>query len=336
MVSVGPGGPEGRHGAPMVPAAGTPSRFYSLDALRGAAALSVVFWHWQHFFYRDGIILPLDRKTQPLYRVFFVLYESGWLAVDLFFTLSGFIFFWLYASAVRSRRVGPWEFFVLRFSRLYPLHLVTLLLVTAGLAAFHSVGIAAFTYPANDIYHFILQLFLASNWGFERGMSFNAPIWSVSIEVLLYAVFFVFCRYWRRPLPGVVVLIALGFGQQLLHTLLVAGAWRVLVFHRRAQFLGVSTTLSICFRETVHGIDLGIGGRGVDRYRARPCLATWFSVAIRRHGVLAPSGIEGSGVSRKSSPAASHHGSGVSAEPDRALSIGNTASAPGQTAGTSG
>ena len=196
----------------MVPAAGTPSRFYSLDALRGAAALSVVFWHWQHFFYRDGIILPLDRKTQPLYRAACVLYESGWLAVDMFFTLSGFIFFWLYASAVRSRRVDPWEFFVLRFSRLYPLHLVTLLLVTAGLAAFHSVGIAAFTYPANDVYHFILQLFLASNWGFERGMSFNAPIWSVSIEVLLYAVFFVFCRYWRHPLPGVVVLIALGFG----------------------------------------------------------------------------------------------------------------------------
>jgi len=37
-----------------MPKSVSPSRFYSLDVLRGVAALSVVLWHWQH-------VLALDR-----------------------------------------------------------------------------------------------------------------------------------------------------------------------------------------------------------------------------------------------------------------------------------
>lgn len=59
----------------------------------------------------------------------------------------------------------------------------------------------AFIYPYNDAYHALLNLFLAPAWGFEHGWSFNAPIWSVSVEVLLYASFFAVClagrwRWW--------------------------------------------------------------------------------------------------------------------------------------------
>lgn len=46
----------------------------------------------------------------------------------------------------------------------------------------------------NDWYHFVLQLFFMSNWGWENGFSFNAPIWSVSVEVWLYLMFFCLCR----------------------------------------------------------------------------------------------------------------------------------------------
>ena len=198
-------------GAGSGTAAVPPSRLYSLDALRGIAALSVVFWHWQHFFFRDGVVVPFDRSTQPFYRVLFLLYESGWIAVDLFFSLSGFVFFWLYASEVHDHRVGAWRFSVLRFSRLYPLHAVTLLLVIIGLAVFHHAGLTAFTYPANDARHFVLQLFLASNWGIERSPSFNAPVWSVSVEVLLYGIFYLVCRHVHRTLGAVATLIALGF-----------------------------------------------------------------------------------------------------------------------------
>ncbi len=57
--------------------------FYSLDVLRGIAALSVVFWHWKHFYF-VGTILPddLDETRQPLYAMFRVLYNHGDKAVD--------------------------------------------------------------------------------------------------------------------------------------------------------------------------------------------------------------------------------------------------------------
>ena len=52
------------------------------------------------------------------------------------------------------------------------------------------------------------QLFLASNWLPSSGFSFNFPVWSVSIEVLLYGVFFVYCRF-QKPRPWTMAVLAL-------------------------------------------------------------------------------------------------------------------------------
>jgi peptidoglycan/LPS O-acetylase OafA/YrhL len=185
-------------------------RFHSLDLLRGVAALSVVFWHWQHFFYSGtGRNYPLERM--PLVDVFFLLYAKGWLAVELFFSLSGFIFFWLYSRAIAQRTVSAREFFLRRFSRLYPLHFATLLAVAAGqLAYLHLVG-RYFIYSNNDAYHFGLNLLFISSWGLEKGWSFNAPVWSVSVEVFLYLLFFIVCRLWPARLLGLLAMAALGF-----------------------------------------------------------------------------------------------------------------------------
>src|ERR1700675_2139648 len=98
-------------------------RLHSLDSLRGLAALSVVFWHWQHFYALTGRWQPgWQRSSEPLYEFFRPLYDEGWAAVDLFFPLSGFIFFWLYGESIRERRIVASEFALLRFSRLWPLH----------------------------------------------------------------------------------------------------------------------------------------------------------------------------------------------------------------------
>ena len=75
-------------------------RLYSLDALRGLAALGVVLWHWQHFFTK-GMGLPYHAETLPFFGLLFPFYRFGWLAVFLFFSLSGFVFFWLYAQGLR-------------------------------------------------------------------------------------------------------------------------------------------------------------------------------------------------------------------------------------------
>jgi len=170
------------------------SRFYSLDALRGVAALCVVFWHWQHFFYAGTKPGHMDLARLPFARWFHLAYVRGELAVDLFFCLSGFIFYWLYAERVSRRTITGGHFAWLRFSRLYPLHLATLALVAVGQRWMMKTQGCYFVYDQNDKLHFAYNLFLVSGWGVERGFSFNGPIWSVSVEVFLYGLFFAACR----------------------------------------------------------------------------------------------------------------------------------------------
>jgi peptidoglycan/LPS O-acetylase OafA/YrhL len=167
-----------------------PPRLHLLDLSRGLAALIVVVWHWQHFAYvGDRPPASFDFSSQPLYGVLRLGYELGYWAVDYFFCLSGFIFFWLYREALATRAVSLGQFWGQRFARLYPLHLATLLLVT-GLQAAYLLSIdQAFVYPLNDTYHFVLNLGLAQLWGFEYHWSFNGPAASISVEILLYAVF---------------------------------------------------------------------------------------------------------------------------------------------------
>ena len=113
-------------------------RLHALDTLRGVAALAIVVWHWQHFYAISGVWQAgWQRTAQPLYWVLKPLYDAGWAAVDLFFALSGFIFFWLYAPAIRERAMGLGKFAWLRFSRLYPLFFVTLIVAAILQYFFH-------------------------------------------------------------------------------------------------------------------------------------------------------------------------------------------------------
>ncbi|MCG7393548.1 acyltransferase [Microvirga sp. ACRRW] len=197
----------------MTEASKLPVRFYSLDALRGFAALSVVVWHWQHFFFH-GSELPatFQRSEQPFYPLLRPLYEAGWYGVDLFFVLSGFVFFWLYRQRIEERQVSRADFWSLRFSRLYPLHLATFIAVAILQALFWRQNGTFFVYQHNDLFHAVLNLLFISNWGFERGYSFNAPIWSVSVEVFLYIVFFIGARFLSLTPARTLLIAAIGCG----------------------------------------------------------------------------------------------------------------------------
>lgn len=191
-----------------------PSRFHALDALRGVAALSVVLWHWQHFFAPlNPVGAPLLRAQQPGYAFLGFFYLHGAVAVQLFFCLSGFIFFWKYGEAVAKRQLLFARFAWWRLARLYPLHLLTLLVVAVGQWTFYSSTDHYFVYQANDVYHFVLNLFFAPAWGFQRDYSFNAPIWSVSIEILLYGLFFIACRLTGAAprAPAILAWLLVGF-----------------------------------------------------------------------------------------------------------------------------
>jgi peptidoglycan/LPS O-acetylase OafA/YrhL len=171
-----------------------PKRFYGLDVLRGFAALSVVLWHWQNFFFVCPNSLIFEMTKQPFYSFFEFFYHKGSLAVELFFSISGFVFFWLYAKEILQNKISGWTFFIFRFSRLYPLHFLTLIVVLFGqILSRHLLG-CYMVYQYNDLYHFLLNVFFVSGWGFENGLSFNGPVWSVSIEILLYILFYLFSR----------------------------------------------------------------------------------------------------------------------------------------------
>ena len=169
-----------------------PKHLYLLDILRGLASLAVVVWHYQHFFYvaPGKISEEFTRSSQPFYFILSPLYNNGSDAVQLFFVLSGFVFYFIYSDNIKNQSVSAYDFVVFRFSRLYPLYFVTLIFVAIIQLNAHSTLGSFIVYPMNDLRHFLLSLFFASNWGLEFGYSFNAPTWSVSVEILLYAVFF--------------------------------------------------------------------------------------------------------------------------------------------------
>ncbi|MFX1695294.1 acyltransferase family protein [Paraburkholderia sp. A1RI-2L] len=81
----------------------------SLEGLRGAAALLVVLFHLGQVSHVPGVI------------------RNGYLAVDLFFVLSGFVICSAYGERLESG-YDVWRFVVRRFGRLWPLHISTAVL----------------------------------------------------------------------------------------------------------------------------------------------------------------------------------------------------------------
>ena len=111
----------------------------------------------------------------------------------MFFCLSGFIFFWKYSNAIYEKSIHFKKFIYLRFSRVYPLHLATLIIVGACQFFIFQLDGEYFVIKLHDLKHLLLNILFISSWGFQNGYSFNGPLWSVSIEVLLYLIFYLCC-----------------------------------------------------------------------------------------------------------------------------------------------
>jgi len=190
-----------------------PAHLYTLDTIRAVSAFIVIFSHWQFFYYTNDVYTEdgYDPTALPWYHWLSLVYNHAMVVVDLFFLLSGFIFFWLYAERVSSGKVGFGKFMWFRLTRLYPIHFVSLLLVV--LLQFLMLRNAGhyFIIQYNDAYHFLLNLAFIQNWGLEKGPSFNGPSWSASVEVFLYIVFFITCRlHWQRKIGLLALLMPAG------------------------------------------------------------------------------------------------------------------------------
>ena len=169
-------------------------KFYYIEILRFITALSVLIFHYQSFFKPYSTFSQIDylsnKSLQPFYSFLEIFYNYGHFGVPLFWAISGFVFAFVYLG--ENKNTSGKFFFVNRFARLYPLHFATLLFV--ALLQIISIKFSGNyqIYPYNDLFHFLLHIFFVSGWGFENGYSFNYPIWSVSVELIIYLVFFIF------------------------------------------------------------------------------------------------------------------------------------------------
>ncbi|HEY5822737.1 MAG TPA: acyltransferase family protein, partial [Cyclobacteriaceae bacterium] len=95
----------------------------TLTPLRGIAAILVVVFHSNLML---GAFIPTGYTH---------LIDDGWLWVDFFFVLSGFILAYVYTKDFSQsvKRSAYWKYMGSRFARVYPLHFFTLI-ICAGLA----------------------------------------------------------------------------------------------------------------------------------------------------------------------------------------------------------
>lgn len=186
-----------------------PVLLHTLTSLRYLAAVWVVFFHFKEFFPQSGLdgLAPL---------------RLGYLGVDFFFVLSGFVLAHVYLEKVATRRFDFWSFAVRRLARIYPMHVLSLLLtIVLGVVAAR----AGWQFTIWDPTRFLdisrgealralfANLTLIHAWGATKGLLFNLPSWSISAEWFAYLLFpaVVLVVGHRRVSPGLAVVASVLF-----------------------------------------------------------------------------------------------------------------------------
>jgi len=156
-----------------------------MDLLRYLSAITVLLFHLVSF----TPIIGDFGFFGPM-----IGYSADARGVQIFWVISGIAISHVYLRNATSSV----HFLGYRFARLYPLHLATLLIVALlQLISLRLLGENQI-HDDNSLSHFAYNLLFISNWGPANGYSFNAPIWSVSIEMLAYLVFALFIELFRH------------------------------------------------------------------------------------------------------------------------------------------
>ena len=173
----------------------------ALTSLRFFAAFYVILFHAHEF---SGVNLYFLNN----------LFRSGYLAVDFFFILSGFILSYTYYPQIKSKSFSLKEFLIKRVARIYPVHLFTLLFMAVLISYIKVSGIIwDHDMSSSNVYEFFTNLFMVHAWSPYGELSYNQPSWSISAEFLAYILFpaFVFLIDRGATLFKVIVSISIFF-----------------------------------------------------------------------------------------------------------------------------
>jgi peptidoglycan/LPS O-acetylase OafA/YrhL len=143
------------------PTRNSDSRLLELDAMRGVAALLVVFFHFS-----------MGRETYPVFRF-------GVTGVDLFFIISGFVI----TMSISKVRTGT-QFVINRFSRLYPTYWTVVTFTLLALFVFKSI-------EHDQLMDIDKKQYLANMTMFQHYLGkpdLDGPYWTMIIEMVFYIV----------------------------------------------------------------------------------------------------------------------------------------------------
>jgi len=140
-------------------------------------------WVILHHLTSRGMLL--DQWNQTLPYAMQSIFRGGYLAVQTFFLLSGFVLAQSYATTRWNRR-SLTRFAVARFARIYPAYLLSLALVSWFVFEFllNSGRSAAQKAAVVGDYAFVLQ-----GWTGSLNVGWNTPAWSLSCEFFCYLCF---------------------------------------------------------------------------------------------------------------------------------------------------
>lgn len=168
--------------------------FAALDGVRGIAALAVMMFHvawWPHF-------------GRP--------FPSAYLAVDLFFGLSGFVVAHAYSPRL-SQGLSALAFLRVRVVRLWPLYALGLAAGVAAVIGFrlsHDQAVSAPNIFRHLGFHLLFLPLLIGGAMSGQLFPFNGPSWSLSFEVLINAVYGAVHRLLSLRLLGLFLPVSAG------------------------------------------------------------------------------------------------------------------------------
>ena len=159
-------------------------RLRGIDALRGAAALGVVFYHAVD---KGTHVLPNNLFQYPI-RVVQSASAFGYIGVFLFFVISGFCIHLQWARA-KAAGVDPEIHFISfwkrRIRRLYPPYLIALLLFLLLAATTLGISLTKFFF-----YDLGMHLLMVHNLDARTAYTINGVFWTLAIEEQLYLAYF--------------------------------------------------------------------------------------------------------------------------------------------------
>lgn len=171
-------------------------QYLLLDALRGLAALFVVIWHTALYW------SPLP-------------FQHTYLAVDIFFVLSGFVIASAYKEKLRGEALSIRGFLVTRIVRLYPMYFLGFLLGTGAFA------LGAFDNTQHPLLEFLCAVLMLPAGITAAGHTlfiFNLPSWSLFYELVANLFVALLYRFGHTQLlPALVLGLGVGLSAIILY-----------------------------------------------------------------------------------------------------------------------